>query len=462
MGLEAFRRDTAAIPQTDDALTVKRKSRDMTVAFSPIMRAELKDKFADLVIMPQSKEDLMRIASAAARHRVALMPRGAGTCNWGQGIPLAGGVVVDTTALNRLVHMRDRKIRVETGMLAAEADRIAQTEGMELRMHPSTRNVATLGGFVGGGHVGVGSCSWGILRDRGNISRVEVISVEENPRVIELSGDEVNRVHHAYGTNGLITEVEFPLAPAYRWREAIVDFADFMRAVEFGYVLNASDGIIVKMVAINEWRYAKLFTQLKDLQREGKHTVMVMVADEFGEAFEACVAAFGGTIIYQGLEGQAPFRRPIYEYAFGHARQNANAVDPTLVANIGIFPHDRLFETIERCHRKFFDLGPMRFDLKRMDGRLTAQGSPLFRYRDADHMAQVIEAMQEEGVEAANTHTMHVKENGMKPIDAAEIAFKREMDPFNLMNPGKFAADHVAQPGRGAALPASGWHYRKV
>ena len=462
MDINAFRRDIAGIEHSDDATQVRRKSRDMTTTFSPILRDELKGKLADLVVSPRDKDEVRRVAAAAARHRVPLLPRGAGTCNWGQGTPLQGGAILDMTALNRRISLDHATVRVEPGMIVQAVDDYAADQNRELRMHPSTRRTATLGGFLGGGHVGVGSCTWGILRDLGNVVGVEVISVEEEPRVMELRGAEVNRVHHAYGTNGIITEIEMPLAPAYRWREAIVDFKDFMKAVRFGVTLNASDGLVVKMVAINEWRYARLFTALKPHLRDERHTVHVMVADDFGEAFESLVADHGGTIVYQGLEGQGDFKRPLYEFSFGHARLHATRTDPSLVANIGIFPDHNLFAAIERVHHKFFDLGPLRLDMKRMDGRLTAQGSPLFQYRDEAHMASVIEGMQEEGVEAANTHTMHVKENGMKPIDATEIAFKRSMDPFNLMNPGKFAAEELAAPGKGVALPASGWRYQKA
>ncbi|OWJ76547.1 FAD-binding oxidoreductase [Haematobacter genomosp. 1] len=463
MNLDAFQSELHDIPQTTDTLTVKRKSRDMTTAFSPIMRDELKDRFADMVISPRTKDDVIRIARAAARHRVPLMPRGAGTCNWGQGIPLAGGAVLDMTGLNRLVRHEGHTVRVEPGMICHDIDRATQPKGQELRMHPSTR-YSTIGGFVGGGHVGLGSCTWGILRDLGNIQRVEVISVEEEPRVVELKGADVNRVHHAYGSNGIITELEFPLAPAYGWTEAIVDFADFLRACDFGITLNRTDGIVPKMVAMNEWRYAKLFTQtgLGGILRDGRHTVHVMIATPFLEAFESLAADFGGTIVYSGPEGQGPFGKPLYEYSFGHARMNAIKVDPTFVANIGVFPHDRLMGSIAACHEKFHDLGPMRFDMKRMDGHLTAQGSPLFHYEGPEQMARVIEMMQEEGVAAANTHTMHVKENGMKPVDDAELAFKAEMDPWNLMNPGKITAAQSDVKGKGVALPTSGWSYRRA
>lgn len=462
MTLDAFRREIADIPQDDDPATVRRKSRDMTAAFSPILREEAKGRFAELVVMPRDKDAVIRIAAAAACHRVAVMPRGAGTCNWGQGIPLAGGIVLDTTGLTRIVANDGNRIRVEPGCIIDDVDTLTRTRGLELRMHPSSKRTATLGGFVAGGHVGIGSCSWGILHDRGNIAGIEVISVEETPQRIELRGPDVNLVHHTYGTTGIITEVEMPLAPAYGWREAVVDFERFMDAARFGVTLNASDGIIVKLVSINAWPYPGYFTPLAGFVRDGRHTVHVMVAEDSVEAFDGLVADMHGTTLYSGPEGQGEFGRPLYEFSFGHARFHANKVDPKLVANIGIFPHDDLLGSIERVQARFQDLGPLRLDMKRMDGHLTCQGAPLFRYVDAAHMARIVEELQEEGVQSANTHTMHVKENGMKPITTTERAFRRRVDPFGLMNPGKFEADDVATPGAGAALPTTGWRYETV
>jgi FAD/FMN-containing dehydrogenase len=76
-----------------------------------------------------------------------------------------------------------------------------------------------LGVFIGGGSGGIGSITYGQLRDRGNLHAVRVVTLEDEPRVIELRGDNVQKVNHAYGTNGIITQLEIPLAPAYDWTE---------------------------------------------------------------------------------------------------------------------------------------------------------------------------------------------------------------------------------------------------
>lgn len=463
MSLEAFKKEINDIPHSDDPSVIRRNSRDMTMSFSPIIKEEVKDKFAELVVTPRSKDDVLRVASAAARHKVPVLARGAGTGNWGQGIPLAGGVVLDMKGLTKVIDIKDRTIRVEPGVVVENVDRAAQEHGLELRMHPSTRRSATIGGYVAGGHVGIGSCTWGILRDRGNVVGVEVVSLEETPRIVELRGDDVNFVHHAYGTNGIITEVEMPLAVAYRWREAIVDFADFAKAAQFAVTLNSSDGLVVKLVSMNAWPFPQFFVALKDYIRPDRHTVHVMIADEFGEAFDAIVADFGGTVTYSGLEGQGDFERPLYEFSFGHARLHANQVDPSLVANIGLFPHDDLVASIVRVYERFKGTGPgIHLDMKRIDGNLTCQGYPIFKWQGAEHLAKMVEEFEKEGVRSANTHTLHVRENGLKPIDEREIAFKRSMDPHDLLNPGKFSADDVAKPGTGASLPTRGWEYRKA
>jgi hypothetical protein len=459
MNYTAFRHDLGDIPHTDDPAKVRRKSRDFTN--SPILRLEAEGKTADLLVTPRSKADVLRVASACARHRVPVIARGGGTANFGQGIPLEGGIILDMTQLNHVLWVKDRVVRAEPGIMLAALDAELQRDHqMEIRMHPSTRRSATLGGYIGGGHVGVGSCRYGILHDRGNVVAIEAVSVEEEPRIVEVRGPDVNRIHHAYGTNGIITELEMPLAPAYRWREAIVEFSDFLKVANFLADLCEEHGMVIKLASGNGWPLPKFFHPLAGLVNEGCSTAHVMVADEFREIFHSMVQDFGGRIAYEGLEGQAPFGIPLYEMSFGHVRRYIDKVDPDLIANFGIFPPHDLLGCIERVYRKFPG-APFHIDFKRKDGRLCAQGSPLFPFIDAANFARRIEEFQALGYESANVHTLFVRENGMKVIDAEELAFKKAMDPHNLMNRGKFTADDVANPGVGASLPTKGWTYRK-
>jgi hypothetical protein len=459
MKYHAFMAELGDIPHTDDPAKVRRKSRDFTN--SPILRQEAIGKTADILVTPRTKADVLKVASACARHRVPVLPRGGGTANFGQGIPLEGGIILDMTSLDRIVWVKDRKVRAEPGIILSTLDEeLRRSHQQEIRMHPSTRRSATLGGYVAGGHVGVGSCRYGILHDRGNIVGIEAISVEEEPRMIEVRGSDVNRLHHAYGTNGIITEIEMPLAPAYRWLEAIVEFDDFMKVVRFLADLCEEHGMVIKLASGNGWPLPSFFHPLASYVNPGHSTAHVMVADEFREIFHAMVQDFGGRLAYEGIEGEGPFGIPLYEFSFGHVRRYIDKTAPELIANFGIFPADDLLGCVERIHKRFPG-APFHIDMKRKDGRLCAQGSPLFPFVSAENFARRVEEFQSLGYESANVHTLFVRENGMKTIDAAEIAFKRVMDPLNLMNRGKFSSDDVEKPGVGASLPTSGWTYRK-
>ncbi len=448
------------VPVISDPDIVRRKSRDMTANFSPVMKDDAMAHVADLIVRPRDKADVLRVASAAARSKMPLVMRGAATANFGQGIPLHGGAMVDMTALDQVLWTRDQRVRAEAGARLMAIDEATRPTGWELRMHSSTKKVATIGGFVGGGHAGVGSCTYGILRDRGNILGMEVVSVEETPRVVQLTGDDVNLVHHAYGSNGIITEVEMPLAPAWAWREQIVLFPEFMTSVKFAHALATSDGIVKKLISVIGEPIWQMMKSLRPYGLGGQHLVIAMIAAPFVESFQALVKDFGGTITSDAAEGQAPYRIPAYEFAWGHTRMHVNREHPDIVSNVGLYLDPDLVGAIERSHHRFKDLCGMHFEVKRFDGKLSFQGSPFFRFTDDRQLADVMRGMADDGAMVANNHTFLVKEGGMKSVDGADRAFKHAMDPHNLMNPGKLRFDAKAsEESTGGALPSAGWRY---
>ncbi len=73
--------------------------------------------------------------------------------------------------------------------------------------------------------------------------------MEAEPRVLELTAWDLQKVSHAYGTNGIITEVEMPLAPAYDWVDVLVGYDDFMDAVRFADTLAHKNGLLLKEIA---------------------------------------------------------------------------------------------------------------------------------------------------------------------------------------------------------------------
>ncbi|MFT4265912.1 MAG: FAD-binding oxidoreductase [Xenophilus sp.] len=451
------------VPVVCDMEVVRRRSRDMSMHFSPIIRKEAEGRFAELLVRPRHREDVLRIASASARTRMPLMMRGGGSCNLGQGVPLAGGAIVDMTAMDEVLWTHDQAVRAQAGARLIAIDEATRPTGWELRMHSSTKRVATIGGYIGGGHAGIGSCQWGILRDRGNILGLQMVSVEDEPRVVELRGDEVNRVHHAYGTNGIIIEVEMPLAPAWPWVEAVANFPGFMQAARFAYALAAADGMVKKLISIDEFPNWDYMAHMRPFGRQGWSMVRTMVARSCQASLRDLVAEHGGQISSEAAEGEGPYGAPLWEFGWGHARLQVNKTRPDIVNNIGLYLDPDLLAAVERSSRRFQGVGGMHLEVKRYNGRIAFQGSPYYAFESEAKVASVIRGMAEDGAMVANNHTFFVKGNGMKAVDAGDEDFKRRMDPHGLMNPGKFDAGAGPAPqGVGAALPATGWRYERA
>src|ERR1700730_19242306 len=79
------------VPVMTDLQRVRLRSRDY-FWYSPVLNKQLHGKSADVVATPRNEADVIRVAAACAKLRIPLTPRGAATGNYGQAVPLEGGV----------------------------------------------------------------------------------------------------------------------------------------------------------------------------------------------------------------------------------------------------------------------------------------------------------------------------------------------------------------------------------
>src|SRR3954452_22643616 len=229
---------------------VRRRSRDF-YWYSPVLRRQLDHVTADAVVTPRDEAEVVRTIGACHRHRVPLTVRGGGTGNYGQAMPLRGGIVLDLSDLTAVRSIRHGSVRVQAGRKLADVDAVTIADSrQELRLHPSTHKTGTVGGYVAGGSSGIGSVNSGPLCDRGNILGLRVVTIEPEPRILELRAADIQKVNHAYGTNGIITELEMPLAPACRWLDVLLAFPGFEPALRFADALAREDGILKKLVTV--------------------------------------------------------------------------------------------------------------------------------------------------------------------------------------------------------------------
>ena len=436
---DAFSSELSGIEIISDRAQVVKLSQDY-YHFSPVLQPLLSDKTGDLVVRPASEAEVLRIAAACVKSKIPLTVRGAGTGNYGQCIPLKGGVILDTSKMNSIRWIKPGLACVEPGVKMSVFDKQARETGWELRMVPSTYRTATIGGFIGGGSGGIGSITYGQLRDRGNLHAVRVVTMEDDPRVIELRGDEVQKVNHAYGTNGIITELEIPLAPAYPWAEIIVAFDDFMTSANFGQALGDADGIIKKLICVCAWPIPAYFAAFREEIPEGKHCALLMVAESCLEPLEDLVREYGGTICYQKNAQAASKGAAIAEFTWNHTTLHARSADPSLTYLQTIFPPDKGLKLIEELYNYYGDEVMMHLEFLRMNGRAIAAALQIVRYTTESRLNEIIRYHEEQGAMIANPHTYILEDGGMKSINVEQLQFKELVDPYGLLNPGKMRA----------------------
>ncbi|NJN87935.1 MAG: FAD-binding oxidoreductase [Leptolyngbyaceae cyanobacterium SL_7_1] len=436
---DAFTTPLDGIEILRDPTQVAKLSKDY-YTYSPVLRSLLSDKVGDVVVRPANEAEVLRVAKACVAARIPLTVRGAGTGNYGQCIPLNGGVILDMTRMQAIKWVKPGLACVEPGVKLAALDKQTRETGWEIRMAPSTYRTATIGGFIGGGSGGIGSITYGQLRDRGNLHAVRVVTMEDEPRVIELRGDEVQKVNHAYGTNGIITELEIPLGAAYAWADVMVSFEDFMTAARFGQALGDADGIVKKLVCICADPIPTYFTALKSCYPANAHVALLMIAESCLEPFAELVKQFNGTICYQKNAQEASKGTMLLEFTWNHTTLHARSVDPSLTYLQTLFPADRDLKLLERCYHHFGDEVMMHLEFLRVNGSAIPAALQIVRYSTADRLQEIIHYHEEQGAFIANPHTYILEDGGRKTIDPVQLAFKETVDPYGLLNPGKMKA----------------------
>ncbi|MEM7684948.1 MAG: FAD-binding oxidoreductase [Pseudomonadota bacterium] len=422
---------------------IRNKSRDF-FWYSPVLKDRLDHVTADFVVAPRSEAEIIEVLKTCYAHDCPVTTRGAGTGNYGQAMPLAGGCVMHLRHMDKVREIHPGRVVSEPGVLLKDLDAACKEHsGQEIRMFSSTWATATIGGFIAGGSGGVGSVTWGSLRDLGNIIRLRVVTMEEEPRVLDFRGEELARVSHAYGTNGIITEIEMPLAPAYDWVEMFVAFDDFGEAMQYSLDLANEDGILVKLITPFEAPIAHdYFQRVKPHVTPETHVIALMVAPHSMDGFDTFTARRAGAkVIYQSTDNDwARGPGPIFEYGWNHTTLRALKVDPSITYLQVRYGHPDPIAKVQSIREAFGGEVLQHLEVFREHGTTLFSGLPIVKFTTEERLDEIVRIHEELGCMVFNPHRYTLEEGGRQTVDDRQLAFKREADPKGLLNPGKMIA----------------------
>ncbi|MDW6020389.1 FAD-binding oxidoreductase [Mesorhizobium sp. BAC0120] len=430
-----FREALGGVETLTDPSRVKKRSRDF-FWYSPILNRELAGCFGDLVVLPKSEDELARCLALAADWRVPVTIRGGGTGNYGQAVPVDGGLIVDMTRMNAILEVGPDFIRVQAGARIATVNRVLSEHGRELPIYPSTEEIATIGGFIAGGSGGIGSIREGMLRDQGNILALSVYSVEKAPRRLIFVGEEANAIHHAWGINGVIADLTLRTVPKRDWVDVLANFPDYPQAFFTAAALGALPRFDLKLLTTIDSRIVAMIRHLEGHVPAGRDLLSAMVAREQLADFEVFIMARGGKLnsARDGrTDGSLP---PVSEFSFNHTTLQVLKADRS-VTYLQITLSDlESAALIADLRVTFGDEVLMHHEFALLEGRLVAFDLPVVRFTSEARLYEIMDIYRAHGCLISDPHRWTIESGGIKP-DYRHLAWKKRLDPHDLLNSAK-------------------------
>lgn len=399
---------------------------------SPVISELLPLGLADLVAFPTSAEQIGAAVAAAVRRGVPVTPRGKGTGNYGQGIPMAGGLVLDTSRARAVVEVGEGFVTAEAGTPMVVLERAAEATGQQLWMYPSTAH-SSLGGFLAGGSGGTGTIAHG-SNDMGFVLALDVVHGDGSPALVHVEGDEAQRFVHNYGTAGIIARATVRLEPLQEWRGVFASFPDFPGALSVLRDLGRLQPL-PRLVSADTPEVSATLPADPALP-EGRASLR-MIADERAVArARALIEGAGGRV--EDVRAGQQVVLGLSMLSYNHPIEWLQKSAPGLYFHVEV-SGDALVERIDEVHA-VFEGGLLHIEA----GHTAPIGMLAGIYRSPEQVLDGIAALGELGVGVHNPHQWNVDFELARTVETA-----RTTDPGGLLNPGKLNPDYDG-PTKGA------------
>ena len=435
--LIALRQALSSVPDLellDEPAELQRHSRD-AFEYSPVLTPQLESCRAELVARPRTVDAVEQLASACAEHQVPLTLRGSGTGNYGQCVPLQGGVVMLTTALRQIrdIDAATGVVTVEPGCVMRDLDQELRRHGRQLRLMPSTWRSATIGGFVAGGSGGIGSLRWGFLRDPGHLLGMEVVPLRPHAQRHQVGEMEAEALNHAYGTNGIITALRLATAPAVNWHQVSVDCARWEQAIELMHRIAAS-AVDLHLATLLE---QPLLPRMPSWGGPAvpAHRLLLLVAPDGLNSLQRMAQSAGATLRDLGPEDLSG-GNGLRELSWNHTTLHVRSSEPGWTYLQMLLPQPEA-PAMAALKERWGDALIWHLELVRQQGRPRLAALPLVRWQGAEPLNRLMDDCKSAGAVLFNPHVITVEDGGLGVIDADQVAAKHRFDPAGLLNPGK-------------------------
>jgi len=390
---------------------------------SPVISEQLPLGLADLVAYPADAEQIAAVVGAAVRHGVPITPRGKGTGNYGQAIPMSGGLVLDMSRARAIVEVGDGFITAEAGATLVSIETAANKAGQQVLMYPSTAQ-SSLAGFISGGSGGTGSIKHGMLH-QGFVLALDVVHAVPDARLLHFEGADAEPYIHNYGTAGIIARATVALEPLQDWRGFFASFDTFEQALS---VIRPFADLepTPRLVSADLPTLANALPADPGIPAD-RASLRAILDVASVEAATALVLAAGGRV--DDIREGAQTSMKISMMSYNHPIEWLQKAYPNTYFHVEV-AGDALIDRIDEVHQ-VYDGGMLHIEAQK--GRPI--GMLAGRYSTPDDVYAGFAKLEALGVGYHNPHQWYVD---YEPARTAATA--ATTDPSNLLNPGKLQA----------------------
>lgn len=411
------------------------------------------------VLLASSTAEVSRALTWATRHRVPVVPRGAGSGLAGGAAAVDGCLVLGLermTAIRELV-ANDQYAIVEAGVINADLDAAAGEVGLMYAPDPSSHQISTIGGNVATNAGGLRCVKYGVTRD--SVLGLEVVLADG--RVITTGHRTVKGVTGydltsllvgSEGTLGIITAATVKLRPRPRGITTIAATFPGLQSAAEAVALTVERHLAPSLLelidqatltATESWKSVGLDADTRAMlvaQTDGDHSEEE--AQELSRAFEDAGATF---VAVSADEQEAAQLLEVRRLAYPAAERLGRC----LVEDVGV-PRSQLPEML-RC----IEQAAQRHDVRIMTAAHAGDGNvhPTFVFDPTDDGGvppsvwaaadEVFTAALSLGGTLTGEHGVGTLKRRWIGLELGEAqhevhsAIKAALDPLGILNPGK-------------------------
>ncbi len=415
----------------------------------------------DVVVHPESTEQVAALLRAADEYHVPVVPRGSATGLAGGALPVEGSICLNLARMNRILEIStaDTLAVAQPGVITFDLQKAVEQRGFFYPPDPASVYQCTIGGNVATNAGGPRCLKYGVTADY--VLGIEVVLA--GGKILRLGGRTIKDVASynlkqifvgSEGTLGVVTEITVRLIPKpAAQRTALAAFPKLADAcVAVGNILQA--GVLPLVTELMDQGTTRAVEEFKHLGLPTDVDALLLVAVDGDEALvERDIARVAKILGQSGAREVRHAQSAQESEALWEARRSVSPAIARLARNkLGediTVPRSKIPEMVERL-REIGRANRLSIVIYGHIGDGNLHPTILCDRRDPDMMKRVEKAAGElldASVALGGTLTgehgigIFKREHAASGVDPRALGYllgiKRLLDPNGIMNPGK-------------------------